>query len=212
MGARSPVNEPFVRHTGRVAALPRADVDTDQIIPKQFLKRVERSGFGPALFHDWRYRPDGSPNPGFELNQPAAQGATILVAGANFGCGSSREHAVWALREHGFRAILAPSFADIFFANCCQNGLLPARLLPQEIAELFRRHQAAGGEYRLTVDLDEQRVYDELGFRTSFAMEPYRREMLLRGLDEIGRTLLVEDRIVAYERIRETGNGRGETW
>jgi 3-isopropylmalate/(R)-2-methylmalate dehydratase small subunit len=212
MGARSPVNEPFVRHTGRVAALPRADVDTDQIIPKQFLKRVERSGFGPALFHDWRYRPDGSPNPGFELNQPAAQGATILVAGANFGCGSSREHAVWALREYGFRAILAPSFADIFFANCCQNGLLPARLLPQEIAELFRRHQAAGGEYRLTVDLDEQRVDDELGFRTSFTMEPYRREMLLRGLDEIGRTLLVEDRIAAYERIRETGDGRGESW
>jgi 3-isopropylmalate/(R)-2-methylmalate dehydratase small subunit len=212
MGARSPVNEPFVRHTGRVAALPRADVDTDQIIPKQFLKRVERSGFGPALFHDWRYRPDGRPNPGFELNQPAAQGATILVAGANFGCGSSREHAVWALREYGFRAILAPSFADIFFANCCQNGLLPARLLPQEIAELFRRHQAAGGEYRLTVDLDEQRVFDELGFRTSFTMEPYRREMLLRGLDEIGRTLLVEDRIAAYERIRETGDGRGESW
>ena len=200
------MNEPFVRHTGRVAALPRADVDTDQIIPKQFLKRVERTGFGPALFHDWRFRPDGSLNPDFELNQPAAGGATILVAGANFGCGSSREHAVWALREYGFRAILAPSFADIFFANCCQNGLVPARLLPQEIAELFRRHQAAGGDYRLTVDLEDQRVYDDLGFRTTFTMEPYRREMLLRGLDEIGRTLLVEDRIAAYERKRETGN------
>ena len=206
------MNAPFVRHTGRVAALPRTDVDTDQIIPKQFLKRVERTGFGPALFHDWRFRPDGSPNPAFELNQPAAHGATILVAGANFGCGSSREHAVWALREYGFRAILAPSFADIFFANCCQNGLVPARLLPQEIAELFRRHQAAGGDYRLTVDLEEQRVHDDLGFRTTFTMEPYRREMLLKGLDEIGRTLLVEDRIAAYERIRETGNGRGETW
>jgi 3-isopropylmalate/(R)-2-methylmalate dehydratase small subunit len=206
------VNEPFVRHTGRVAALPRADVDTDQIIPKQFLKRVERTGFGPALFHDWRFRSDGSPDPDFALNHPAAQGATILVAGANFGCGSSREHAVWALREYGFRAVLAPSFADIFFANCCQNGLVPARLLPQEIGELFRRHQAAGGEYRLTVDLEDQRVYDDLGFRTTFTMEPYRREMLLRGLDEIGRTLLVEDRIAAYERKRETGNGRGETW
>ncbi|HKW40021.1 MAG TPA: 3-isopropylmalate dehydratase small subunit [Gemmatimonadales bacterium] len=197
------MNEPFVRHAGRVAALPRADVDTDQIIPKQFLKRVERSGFGPALFHDWRFRPDGSPNPDFELNHPAARGATILITGANFGCGSSREHAVWALREYGFRAILAPSFADIFFANCCQNGLVPARLLPQEIAELFRRHQAAGGDYRLMVDLEDQRVYDDLGFRTAFAMEPYRREMLLRGLDEIGRTLLVEDRIASYERQRE---------
>ena len=197
------MNEPFLRHTGRVAALPRADVDTDQIIPKQFLKRVERSGFGPALFHDWRFRPDGSVNPDFELNRPAAQGATILLAGANFGCGSSREHAVWALREYGFRAIVAPSFADIFFANCCQNGVVPARLLPQEVAELFRRHAAAGGDYRLTVDLEEQRIADGLGFSTAFALEPYRREMLLRGLDEIGRTLLVADRIETYERGRD---------
>ncbi len=203
------MNEPFVRHTGRVAALPRTDVDTDQIIPKQFLKRVERTGFGPALFHDWRFHPDGSLNPAFELNQPAARDATILVVGANFGCGSSREHAVWALREYGFRAILAPSFADIFFANCCQNGLVPARLLPQEIAELFRRHQAAGGDYRLTVDLEEQRVHDDLGFRTTFTMEPYRREMLLKGLDEIGRTLLVEDHIAAYERGRDIGKDGG---
>ncbi|HTD47539.1 MAG TPA: 3-isopropylmalate dehydratase small subunit, partial [bacterium] len=184
--------EPFVRHTGRLAALARANVDTDQIIPKQFLKRVERTGFGPALFHDWRFRPDGSANPDFELNDPGARGASILLAGENFGCGSSREHAVWALREYGFRAILAPSFADIFFANCCQNGLVPVRLLPQEVAELFRRHQAAGGEYQLTVDLEEQRVHDGLGFRTTFSMEPYRREMLLHGLDEIGRTLQVE--------------------
>jgi 3-isopropylmalate/(R)-2-methylmalate dehydratase small subunit len=206
------MTEPFIRHTGRVAALPRGNVDTDQIIPKQFLKRVERTGFGPALFFDWRFRPDGSANPDFELNHPAAQGASILVVGANFGCGSSREHAVWALREYGFRAILAPSFADIFFANCCQNGLVPARLLPQEIAELFRRHQASGGDYRLTVDLEEQRVQDGLGFRTAFAMEPYRREMLLRGLDEIGRTLLVEDRIGAYEKGREAGGERREAW
>ena len=197
--------EPFVRHTGRLAALARANVDTDQIVPKQFLKRVERTGFGPALFHDWRFRPDGSPNPDFELNQLTARGATILLVGENFGCGSSREHAVWALREYGFRAILAPSFADIFFANCCQNGLVPVRLLPQEIAELFRRHQAAGGEYQLTVDLAEQRVDDGLGFRTTFSMEPYRREMLLHGLDEIGRTLLVEDRIGAYEKARDAG-------
>jgi len=204
------MTEPFVRHTGRLAALARANVDTDQIVPKQFLKRVERTGFGPALFHDWRFRPDGSPNPDFELNRLTARGATILLVGENFGCGSSREHAVWALREYGFRAILAPSFADIFFANCCQNGLVPVRLLPQEIAELFRRHQAAGGEYQLTVDLAEQRVVDGLGFRTTFSMEPYRHEMLLHGLDEIGRTLRVEDRIGAYERTREAGDGRRE--
>ncbi len=206
------MNEPFIRHTGRVAALPRSDVDTDQIIPKQFLKRVERSGFGPALFHDWRFRSDGSPNPDFELNHPVARSASILLAGENFGCGSSREHAVWALREYGFRAILAPSFADIFFANCCQNGLVPVRLLPQEIAELFRRHQAAGGEYQLAVDLEEQCVADGLGFRTAFAMEPYRREMLLHGLDEIGRTLLIEDRIGEYESSRDGGREEGHGW
>ncbi len=206
------VIEPFVRLTGKLAALPRANVDTDQIIPKQFLKRVERTGFGPALFHDWRFRADGTPNPDFELNAPAAQGASLLLTWENFGCGSSREHAVWALREYGFRAILAPSFADIFFANCCQNGLVPVRLLPQEIGELFRRHRAAGGEYHLTVDLEEQRVEDGLGFRTAFTMERYRRDMLLRGLDVIGRTLLLEERIGAYERSRETRSGNGETW
>src|SRR5207249_4684687 len=213
-GARRVVIEPFVRHTGAVAALPRADVDTDQIIPKQFLKRVERTGFGPALFHDWRFRPDGSPNPAFELNRPEAQGASILLAGANFGCGSSREHAVWALSEYGFRAILAPSFADIFYANCCQNGVLPVRLSPGEIAELTRRHQAAGGggDYRLSIDLEEQRVEDGAGFSAAFSIEAYRREMLLQGLDEMGRTLLEESRIAAYEKNRETRSGKGETW
>src|SRR5881398_1947213 len=198
-GARRVVIEPFVRHSGAVAALPRADVDTDQIIPKQFLKRVERTGFGPALFYDWRFRPDGSVNSGFELNRPEAQGATILVAGANFGCGSSREHAVWALSEYGFRAILAPSFADIFYANFCQNGVLAVRLSSEEIAELLRRHAAAGGVYRLSIDLVEQRVEDGAGFAARFAVEAYRREMLLHGLDEIGRTLLEENRIAAYE-------------
>ena len=204
------VIEPFVRHTGAVAALPRADVDTDQIIPKQFLKRVERTGFGPALFYDWRFRPDGSVNSGFELNRPEAQGATILLAGANFGCGSSREHAVWALAEYGFRAILAPSFADIFYANCCQNGVLAVRLSSEEIAELLRRHAAAGGVYRLSIDLAEQRVEDGAGFAAAFAIEAYRREMLLHGLDEIGRTLLEENRIAAYEKGREAGDGRRE--
>src|SRR6266568_1712590 len=202
--------EPFVRHSGKAVALPRDNVDTDQIIPKQFLKGVERTGLGPALFYDWRYGPDGTPNPDFELNRSSAQGASILITGANFGCGSSREHAAWALEGAGFRAILAPSFADIFFANCCQNGLLPVRLLPQEIDELFRRHQAAGGEYQLTVDLEEQRVDDSLGFRTTFSMEPYRREMLLHGLDEIGRTMRFEERIGAYEKNRDAGCGMRE--
>ncbi len=192
--------EPFVRHAGKVVALRRTNVDTDQIVPKQFLKRVERTGFGPCLFHDWRYRPDGRPDPDFELNRPEAQGATILVTGANFGCGSSREHAVWALAEYGFRAILAPSFADIFFANCCRNGLLPVQLLPPEIDELCRYCHAAGGEYWLTVDLLEQRVEDSGGFTASFPMDPYRRNMLRRGLDEIDRSLLEEPRIAEFER------------
>ncbi len=193
---------PFVRHTGKCAALARANVDTDQIIPKQFLKRVERTGFGPALFHDWRFRPDGSENPEFELNQPEAADATILIAGANFGCGSSREHAVWALAEYGFRAILAPSFADIFYANCCQNGVAPVRLSGDGIKELLRRCRAGRGAYTLTIDLEVQQVADAAGLMRTFAMEPYRREMLLRGLDEIGRTLLEEPRIADFERGR----------
>jgi len=193
---------PFTRHTGRVAALPRVNVDTDQIVPKQFLKRIERTGFGPVLFHDWRYRADGSPDPGFELNHPEAAAASILLAGANFGCGSSREHAVWALREYGFRAVLAESFADIFHANCCHNGLLPVRLASGEMRELFARHTRASGRYDLLVDLAAQTVQDEYGFRAGFSMDPYRRDMLLRGLDEIGRTLLEDERIAAYERGR----------
>jgi len=197
--------EPFVRHSGKAVALPRDNVDTDQIIPKQFLKGVERTGLGPALFYDWRYGPDGTPNPDFELNRSSAQGASILITGANFGCGSSREHAAWALEDAGFRAILAPSFADIFFANCCQNGLLPVRLLPQEIDELFRRVQAVGDDYALTIDLEAQGVEDGHGFRTQFGIDSYRREMLLRGLDEIGRTLLEESRIAAFERRRAIG-------
>lgn len=193
----------FTVHTGRVAALPRVNVDTDQIIPKQFLKRVERTGFGEFLFFDWRYRPDGSPDPGFELNRPAARGASVLLAGSNFGCGSSREHAPWALAEYGFRAIVAPSFADIFYGNCCQNGLLPVRLAEAEVAELFRRADAAPEGYELTVDLERQRVTDGAGFEATFSIDPYRREMLLRGLDEIGRTLLEEPTITAFERGRE---------
>jgi 3-isopropylmalate/(R)-2-methylmalate dehydratase small subunit len=193
--------QPFVSHTGRVAALRRANVDTDQIIPKQFLKRIERTGFGAFLFHDWRHRSDGTLNPEFELNRAESQGATILLTGANFGCGSSREHAPWALADFGFRAIIAPSFADIFYANCCQNGLLPVVLTEAAVAELFERC-AATKEFEVTVDLDARAVSDAGGFRASFEVEEYRREMLLRGLDEIGRTLLDEPRIAAFERNR----------
>jgi 3-isopropylmalate/(R)-2-methylmalate dehydratase small subunit len=193
---------PFSTHTGRVAALPRGNVDTDQIIPKQFLKRIERTGFGPALFHDWRYRADGAPNPEFELNRPSAAGASILVTGPNFGCGSSREHAPWALQDYGFRAILAPSFADIFYGNCCQNGLLPVILTEDEIGELLRRASASSHGYSLTVDLVDNSVSNDAGFRARFTMDPYRREMLLRGLDEIGKTLELETAIAAFERAR----------
>ena len=193
--------QPFIWHTGRVAPLQRTNVDTDQIIPKQFLKRIERSGFGAFLFYDWRYHPDGTPRSDFELNQPDAAGATILLAGANFGCGSSREHAPWALLDFGFRAIIAPSFADIFYANCCQNGLLPVVLTDDEVNELFRR-RATHSDYELTVDLAKQSVRDERGFRAGFHIDEYRRDMLLQGLDEIGRTLVEEPLIAAFERRR----------
>jgi 3-isopropylmalate/(R)-2-methylmalate dehydratase small subunit len=193
--------QPFITHRGRVAPLRRANVDTDQIIPKQFLKRIERTGFGPFLFHDWRYLPDGRENPEFELNQHQARGATLLLAGANFGCGSSREHAPWALADFGFRAILAPSFADIFYANCCQNGLLPVTLPELVVHQLFERCDGTG-LLELTVDLDRQSVRDGSDLDVHFAIDPYRRDMLMRGLDEIGRTLLDEPKIAAFERRR----------
>lgn len=193
------MSAPFTRHHGKVAVLPRADVDTDQIVPKQFLKRVERDGFGQFLFHDWRSEPD------FELNRPEARGATVLVTGANFGCGSSREHAVWALREYGFRTILAPSFADIFYANCCENGVLAARLESGAIDELCRRHGAAAGSYAVTVDLLTQRVADGQGFDAGFTITPYHRDLLLQGLDPISRTLRDEPRIAAYEARQAAG-------
>jgi 3-isopropylmalate/(R)-2-methylmalate dehydratase small subunit len=200
--------QPFAAHTGRAVSLPRANVDTDQIIPKQFLKRIERTGFGPSLFYDWRYLADGSPNPEFELNRPAAAGATILITGANFGCGSSREHAPWALADYGFRAIIAPSFADIFFGNCCQNGLLPVALPEAEVGVLARRAETAD-DYQVSVDLVSRRVRDGQGFDAAFAFDEYRREMLLQGLDEIGRTLLEESKIAAFERRRVALGARG---
>jgi 3-isopropylmalate/(R)-2-methylmalate dehydratase small subunit len=193
--------QPFIAHTGHVAALSRSNVDTDQIVPKQFLKRIERTGFGAVLFYDWRYGADGSPDPQFELNRPENRGATILLAGANFGCGSSREHAPWALADFGFRAIIAPSFADIFYGNCCQNGLLPVVLSEAAVDELFRRAGVRPG-YELTVDLNARSVSDQAGFHSGFEIEDYRRAMLMNGLDEIGRTLLEEPRIAAFERRR----------
>ena len=195
--------QPFTTHTGVVAALDRANVDTDQIIPKQFLKRIERTGFGQFLFFDWRFLADGSPNPDFELNKPPATGASVLLARRNFGCGSSREHAPWALADYGFRAVIAPTFADIFFNNCFQNGMVPIRLDEADVDELFRRAAAAaagGGHYRLHVDLRACTVADDAGFSRSFTVDPFRRQCLLEGLDDIGLTLRHVDAIGAWER------------
>lgn len=193
--------EPFTIHTGLVATMDRANVDTDQIIPKQFLKRIERTGFGQFLFFDWRFKDDGSNNPEFELNQPAVKEATILVARRNFGSGSSREHAVWALSDFGFRAVLAPSFADIFYSNCFKNGLLPIPLSEEVIETIFVRQKSTPG-YQLTVDLEKCIVSDSQGLKETFAIEPSRQFNLLHGLDDIGLTLQHADKITAYEKTR----------
>ena len=185
----------FRQHTGLVAPLDRANVDTDQIIPKQFLKRIERTGFGEFLFYDWRYLPDGQPDPAFVLNEPRYQGASILVAGKNFGCGSSREHAPWALGEFGFRVILAPSFADIFANNCFKNGMLPIAL---DVEEIMTRAKEREG-YRLTVNLERMVVEDSSGLSIPFVVSEFQRYCLLEGLDDIGLTLRHEDAIRAYE-------------
>jgi len=195
--------EPFKRHTGLVATLDRVNVDTDQIIPKQFLKRIERSGFGQFLFYDWRFNADGSINAEFELNEPRFAGASILLARANFGCGSSREHAPWALHDYGFRAIIAPSYADIFYNNCFKNGLLPVQLSEAEVDRLFTAASAIPG-YELTIDLERQWVVDDWGNKFGFAVDPFRRECLLKGLDDIGLTLQHEDAIAEYEERRLT--------
>ena len=194
--------EPFVTLTGVAAPLDRVNADTDQIIPKQFLKRIERTGFGQFLFFDWRYQGDGvTPNPDFELNAPALRGATILVTGKNFGCGSSREHAPWALLDYGFRAVIAPSFADIFYNNCFKNGILPVTLPEEQVADLMARLQAAPGA-EATVDLEQQKVFGPDGFEASFTVDPFRRECLLKGLDDIGLTLQHEDDISVFEQRR----------
>ena len=188
----------FTKHTGIVATMDRANVDTDQIIPKQFLKRIERTGFGQFLFFDWRFLDDGTDNPDFELNQPAAKQASILVARQNFGSGSSREHAVWALDDYGFRAVIAPSFADIFFNNCFKNGLLPIVLPAQQVDELFGLCAKNPG-MTLTIDLDSQTITNGTTFRAKFEVEPSRMRNLLEGLDDIALTLEHEDKITAYE-------------
>lgn len=190
--------KPFTKITGIAAAMDRANVDTDQIIPKQFLKRIERSGFGQFLFFDWRFLENGETNPKFELNLARNAGASILIARRNFGSGSSREHAVWAIEDFGIRAVIAPSFADIFYNNCFKNGVLPIALPEQLVEDLFARH-ASTEHYQLTVDLEQKRVYDDQGFSASFEVEPFRRHCLLHGLDDIGLTLEHEPKITAYE-------------
>jgi 3-isopropylmalate/(R)-2-methylmalate dehydratase small subunit len=191
--------EPFIQHTGLVAPLDRVNVDTDQMVPKQFLKLLTREGFGRFLFYDWRYLSEERPNPEFILNHPRYKGASVLLARANFGCGSSREHAPWAILDYGFRAILAPSFADIFYNNCFKNGILPVTLSNEQMDELFRRTVGNAG-YRLTVDLEKQVVRDDRGLPYPFTIDPFRRECLLKGLDDIGLTLVHEGEIRAFEK------------
>ncbi len=193
--------QPFRIHTGIAAPLDRANVDTDQIIPKQFLKRVERTGFGQFLFYDWRCEPNGTPRPEFVLNDSRYAGASVLIAGKNFGCGSSREHAPWALADYGFRAIIAPSFADIFAGNCAKNGIVLCALDERTVADLMRRAAETIG-YRITVDLESCEVRDGSGLHASFQLDAFRRECLLNGWDDISLTLRHEDAILVYERLR----------
>jgi 3-isopropylmalate/(R)-2-methylmalate dehydratase small subunit len=192
------VVEPFTVWSGIVAPMDRVNVDTDQIIPKQFLKRIERTGFGPMLFHDWRFLADGRPNPEFVLNEPRYAGASVLLVRDNFGCGSSREHAPWALADYGFRAIVGPSFADIFRQNCMENGLLPVVLPAAVVDRLFERVAVQEG-YRLTVDLTAQEVRDDQGLKEPFPIDPHWRHRLLEGLDAVGLTLSHADEIARYE-------------
>jgi len=191
--------QPFTKMTGLVMPMDRVNVDTDQMVPKQFLKLLTREGYGRVLFYDWRYLPGEKPNPDFVLNKPRYKGASVILARANFGCGSSREHAPWAILDYGFRAIIAPSYADIFYNNCFKNGILPVTLPTEQIDELFKRNEANPG-YRLTVDLEQQVVTDEKGLRYPFTVDPFRRECLLKGLDDIGLTLVHEPEITAFEK------------
>lgn len=193
--------KPFTTYTGIVVPLDRANVDTDQIIPKQFLKGLTREGLGRVLFYDWRYLEGEQPNPDFVLNLPRYRGASVLLARANFGCGSSREHAPWALLDYGIRTVVAPSFADIFRNNCFKNGILPAALPEKDIEEIFRRTASTTG-YSLTVDLERKKLTDGDGLAIPLQVDPFRRECLLKGLDDIGLTLRHETDITAFEAAR----------
>ncbi|AMR46246.1 3-isopropylmalate dehydratase small subunit [Bacillus subtilis] len=194
--------EPLKSHTGKAAVLNRINVDTDQIIPKQFLKRIERTGYGRFAFFDWRYDANGEPNPEFELNQPVYQGASILIAGENFGCGSSREHAPWALDDYGFKIIIAPSFADIFHQNCFKNGMLPIRMPYDNWKQLVGQYE--NKSLQMTVDLEKQLIHDSEGNQISFEVDPHWKEMLINGYDEISLTLLLEDEIKQFESQRSS--------
>ena len=192
--------EKFTVHSGKPVVIDRANIDTDQIIPKQFLKRIERSGYGEFLFYDWRFNSDGTQNGDFVLNEPRFQHASILIAGANFGCGSSREHAPWSLYDFGFRCVIAPSFADIFYNNSLKNGLLPIALSDALVAELAERNERP--DYKLCVDLNDQVVTDDAGFAASFEIDGFRKHCLINGLDDIGLTLQHKDKITEYEAKR----------
>jgi 3-isopropylmalate/(R)-2-methylmalate dehydratase small subunit len=191
--------QPFTQHTGIVAPIDRANVDTDAIIPKQFLKRIERSGFGQFLFYDWRFLDNGELNLNFELNKDRYKDSSILLAGQNFGCGSSREHAPWSLLDYGFKVILAPSFADIFYNNCFKNGILPIVLADEKIDELFQ-HTIQNEGFQLTVNLEEQLIHDKQGLELAFEIDPYRKHLLLNGLDDIALTLVHEEKITMFEQ------------
>ena len=194
--------EPYLKHDSIAALMDRNNVDTDQIIPKQFLKKVERSGFGIHLFHDWRYNDDGSENAEFELNKPAFKGAKILVAGDNFGCGSSREHAPWAIADYGFNTIISTSYADIFYNNCFKNGILAIRVSQEQLDKLMAEISTNEG-VRFTVDLENQQVITPAGNGFNFEIDPFRKGNLLSGLDDIGLTLKHVDKISAYEETHK---------
>ena len=201
--------QPFIKHEGLVVPMDRSDIDTDQLVPKQFLKRVERSGFGKFLFFDWRYlNDDYEENPSFELNQPMYRNATILLARRNFGCGSSREHAPWAIADYGFKVILASSFADIFYNNSFKNGYLPIKLSEELIDDLFERERMYR-PYKLSVDLENCKITDEHGLDVQFEIDDFRRDCLLNGWDDIGLTLRYEDKILAYEKTHGIAWGLG---
>ncbi|ADU29656.1 3-isopropylmalate dehydratase small subunit [Evansella cellulosilytica] len=193
--------EAFKKHSGLVYPLNRANIDTDQIIPKQFLKRIERQGFGQFLFYNWRFHDDGTPRENFTLNDEKYDGASILIAGDNFGCGSSREHAPWALQDYGFKVIIAPSYADIFYSNCVKNGILAIKLPQEETEALINNAEA--NSYTLTINLADQEIYDDAGFKSTFEVPPYHKEMLINGWDEISVTLTHEDKISQYELVHD---------